>query len=62
MSADDELPRGPLRLGPLLRYVDATSATIWVETAATAEVVVEAGDVTARARTCLLYTSDAADE
>ena len=51
MSTGDELPQGPLRLGPLLRYVDATSATIWVETAETAEVVVEAGDVTAQAHT-----------
>jgi hypothetical protein len=44
-------PEGPLRLGPLLRHVDATSATIWVETADAAEVVVEAGDVRATART-----------
>ena len=27
-----DLPEGPLRLGPLLRFVDDTSATIWVET------------------------------
>ena len=46
-----DLPEGPLRLGPVLRYVDATSATIWVETQEAAEVVVEAGDVTARAGT-----------
>ena len=34
----------PLLLGPLLRYVDATSATVWVETRARAEVTVRAGD------------------
>ena len=46
-----DLPEGPLRLGPLLRFVDDTSATIWVETADSATVTVEAGDVTATART-----------
>jgi hypothetical protein len=46
-----DLPDGPLCLGPLLRYVDATSATIWVETATAATVVVEAGPVRAAART-----------
>jgi phosphodiesterase/alkaline phosphatase D-like protein len=46
-----DLPEGPLRLGPLLRFVDDTSATIWVETAEAARVTVEAGDVTATART-----------
>lgn len=55
MSGLEQLPDGPLRLGPMLRYVDATSATIWVETAAAAEVVVEAGteagEVRASART-----------
>ena len=45
------LPQGPLRLGPLLRFVDESSATIWVETAEAATVVVEAGDVRASART-----------
>jgi hypothetical protein len=50
-----DLPQGPLRLGPLLRYVDATSATIWLESAEAAEVVVEAGDVTARARTFAVH-------
>ena len=40
-----------LVLGPLLRYVDATSATIWVETATAAEVTVAAGDRRATART-----------
>ncbi|QIG43236.1 alkaline phosphatase family protein [Nocardioides anomalus] len=51
MSGWDDRQEGPLRLGPLLRYVDATSATIWVETAEAAEVRVEAGDVSAAART-----------
>ena len=51
MTSDDVLADGPLRLGPLLRYVDTSSATLWLETAEAAEVVVEAGDVTARART-----------
>jgi hypothetical protein len=46
-----DLPAGPLRLGPLLRYVDTTSATIWVETAEAATVTVEAGSATAGART-----------
>ena len=49
--AVSDLPEGPLRLGPLLRFVDDTSATIWVETSEAATVVVEAGDVTASART-----------
>ena len=35
-----DLPEGPLRLGPLLRFVDDTSATIWVETDAPAAVAV----------------------
>ena len=46
-----DLPEGPLRLGPLLRFVDDTSATIWVESADTATVTVEAGQVTASAPT-----------
>ncbi|WP_330863775.1 alkaline phosphatase D family protein [Nocardioides sp.] len=40
-----------LVLGPLLRYVDTDSATIWVETARAAEVSVSAGDQVATART-----------
>ena len=40
-----------LELGPLLRYVDDTSATIWVETAEASTVTVEAGEVSATART-----------
>src|SRR4051812_12118493 len=50
VAIDDDLPQGPLRLGPLLRFVDETSATIWVETAEPATVVVEAGPVHASAR------------
>jgi phosphodiesterase/alkaline phosphatase D-like protein len=49
------LPDGPLRLGPLLRYVDETRATVWVETAEAAEVAVVAGEVTARARTFVAH-------
>ena len=40
-----------LVLGPLLRYVDATSATIWVETGSAGTVTVTAGERTASART-----------
>ncbi|MGZ5399811.1 MAG: alkaline phosphatase D family protein [Nocardioides sp.] len=40
-----------LALGPLLRYVDSDSATIWVETATAATVTVIAGDHRASART-----------
>ncbi len=40
-----------LILGPLLRYVDASDATIWVETDAACEVEVRVGDSTFRART-----------
>lgn len=40
-----------LVLGPLVRYVDDTSAAIWVETADTAVVTVTAGEQTASART-----------
>ena len=36
--------QGELRLGPLLRHVDETSATIWVETAGDARVRVTATD------------------
>ena len=46
-----DLPEGRLRLGPLLRFVDDTSAAIWVETAEAATVVVVAGEVAASART-----------
>ncbi|MFC7494197.1 MULTISPECIES: alkaline phosphatase D family protein [unclassified Nocardioides] len=40
-----------LVLGPVLRYVDATTATVWVETAQAAEVTVTAGEHRAVART-----------
>ncbi|WP_193605832.1 alkaline phosphatase D family protein [Nocardioides dongkuii] len=40
-----------LRLGPLLRYVDDTTATVWVETTEAATVVVAAGDRAATTRT-----------
>ncbi|GAA2148638.1 PhoD-like phosphatase [Humibacillus xanthopallidus] len=35
--------RGPLVLGPMLRYIGETDATVWVETAEAAVVTVEAG-------------------
>lgn len=38
-------------LGPLLRHVDATGATVWVETDVPCEVRVRCGDVEATART-----------
>jgi hypothetical protein len=40
-----------LLVGPLLRYVDATSATVWVETSAPATVTVTAGAASASAPT-----------
>lgn len=40
-----------LVVGPLLRYVDETSASIWVETSEPCEVTVEVGGVETRART-----------
>ena len=40
-----------LLLGPLLRHVDETSATVWVETDRAGEVVVSAGSAEGRART-----------
>ncbi len=44
-----------LVLGPLLRYVDETSAAIWVETAEAATVTVTAGDHSAVARTFAVH-------
>ncbi len=38
-------------IGPLLRHVDATSATIWVETSEPCTVTVSAGDARSRERT-----------
>jgi len=43
--------RPELLLGPMLRYADATTATLWVETSAPCEVEVHAGDVRRYART-----------
>ncbi|HEU4810668.1 MAG TPA: alkaline phosphatase D family protein [Nocardioides sp.] len=40
-----------LVLGPLVRYVDDTSATVWVETASAARVTVTAGEKSASTRT-----------
>jgi phosphodiesterase/alkaline phosphatase D-like protein len=51
MTDSHRPPEGALRLGPLLRFVDDTSATVWVETTRSAEVTVEAGDRSAAART-----------
>ncbi|GAA1982099.1 alkaline phosphatase D family protein [Terrabacter lapilli] len=36
-------PTGPLVLGPMLRYIGETDATVWVETAGSAVVTVRAG-------------------
>ncbi len=38
------LDEGPLRLGPLVRYVDETTATVWVETVEAAQVTVRCDD------------------
>lgn len=44
-----------LVIGPLLRHVDAASATIWVETSEPCTVTVEAGDSRARERTFTVH-------
>jgi hypothetical protein len=44
-----------LRLGPLLRYVDETSATIWLETEGRAAVTVTAGEHRGEARTFTVH-------
>jgi hypothetical protein len=44
-----------LVLGPLLRHVDETSATIWVETAQAARVMVTSGDHEAHASTFAVH-------
>ncbi|MBG0816021.1 alkaline phosphatase D family protein [Planomonospora sp. ID82291] len=44
-----------LVVGPLLRYVDATSASIWVETSEPCEVTVEAGRARGSARTFTVH-------
>jgi hypothetical protein len=46
-----DVPEGPLVLGPLLRYVGETSATIWVQTRDAGTVEVEAFDRTWQAHT-----------
>ena len=42
---------GPIILGPMLRYVDSTRATVWVETAAAGEVSVRIDESVWTART-----------
>jgi hypothetical protein len=44
-----------LRLGPLVRYVDATSASVWVETESTATVTVTVGERSWSARTFVVH-------
>ena len=44
-----------LVLGPLLRHVDADSATVWVETASAAAVEVRAGGASGHARTFAVH-------
>jgi phosphodiesterase/alkaline phosphatase D-like protein len=46
---------GPLVLGPLLRYVDDTSASVWLETRDTSSVTVVRGSATATARTFAVH-------
>jgi hypothetical protein len=46
---------GPLVLGPLLRYVDDTSAAVWVETRDACTVTVTRGPVTASARSFAVH-------
>jgi hypothetical protein len=45
----------PLLLGPLLRYVDDSSASVWVETRGPGTVSVRRGDATASARTFVVH-------
>ena len=47
--------RTPLVLGPLIRYVDQTSASIWVETTDDAHVTVRAGHRAWGARTFAVH-------
>ena len=49
MTASARTPE--LVLGPLLRYVDSTDATVWVEVSAPCEVTIRAGDEVATERT-----------
>ena len=46
---------GPLLLGPLLRYVDDTSASVWVETRAPGTVSLTRGETSASARTFAVH-------
>ena len=46
---------GPLLVGPLLRHVDSTSATIWVETRDAAEVEIRAFGISERSRTFAVH-------
>jgi phosphodiesterase/alkaline phosphatase D-like protein len=48
-------PDGRLVLGPLLRYVDDTSAAVWVETGCAATVEVTRGSVSTVARTFAVH-------
>jgi phosphodiesterase/alkaline phosphatase D-like protein len=48
-------PDGPLVLGPLLRYVDDTSAAVWVETREACTVTVTRGVATASARSFAVH-------
>ena len=45
----------PLVLGPLMRYVDETSASIWAETRDAARVLVRAGGGSWEARTFAVH-------
>lgn len=49
------VPEDTLLLGPLLRYVDETSAAVWVETAAPGTVTVTRGSTSASARTFVVH-------
>ncbi len=51
MSADGS----PLVLGPMLRYVDDTSASVWVETRAAGTLTVRRGEASASAPTFLVH-------
>lgn len=48
-------PEDALVLGPLLRYVDETSASVWVETAAPGTVTVTRGTASASASTFVVH-------
>ncbi|WP_439939571.1 alkaline phosphatase D family protein [Nocardia sp. N13] len=54
MSGSDD-QSGLLVLGPLLRYVDETSASVWVETREPATVTVQRGTDSASARTFAVH-------